>query len=152
LGLVAALVLLRSSSKLPAMLALASSALIAALLATSGYNTIAKERSAYYIAEAIRPQVKADEPFYSVQMYEQTLPFYLKRTFTLVEFRDEMDFGIQQEPQRWIADLPGFATAWKKDAEALAIFPVSSYPQVQQLGIEMSEIYRDHQYIVVSKR
>jgi len=57
-----------------------------------------------------------------------------------------------QEPQRWIADLPGFATAWKKDAEALAIFPVSSYPQVQQLGIEMSEIYRDHQYIVVSKR
>jgi len=152
LGLVAALVLLRRSSKLPAMLALASSALIAALLATSGYNTIAKERSAYYIAEAIRPQVKADEPFYSVQMYEQTLPFYLKRTFTLVEFRDEMDFGIQQEPQRWIADLPGFATAWKKDAEALAIFPVSSYPQVQQLGIEMNEIYHDHQYIVVSKR
>jgi len=152
LGLVAALVLLRRNSKLPAMLALATGALLAALLATSGYNTIAKERSGYYIAEAIRSQVKADEPFYSVQMYEQTLPFYLKRTFTLVDFKDEMAFGIGREPQRWIADLPGFAAAWKKDAEALAIFPVYSEPQVQQLGIEMKEIYRDHQYIVVSKK
>lgn len=151
LGLVAALVLLRRDSKTPAMLALAFGALVAIQLAASGYNTVARERSGYYIAEAIRPHVKPGVPFYSVEMYEQTLPFYLKRTFTLVEFKDELEFGIGQEPKQWIPDLVHFAAAWKQDAEAMAIIPVYFEPQVKQLGIEMKEIYRDHQYYVVTK-
>jgi len=118
LGMIAALVMLRRPNAVPhagkehklvAVLVLAISTLLAAQISASGYNTIARERSAYYIAEAIRPYVKADEPFYSVDTYEQTLPFYLKRTLTLVKFQDEMAFGIMQEPQRWIPDYASFA-------------------------------------------
>ena len=68
LGLGAALVWLRRERKSPALAALAFSALAAAILATSGYNTVARERSAYHIADAIRAQVKPGEPFYSVFM------------------------------------------------------------------------------------
>ena len=151
LGVIAALVLLRRDNKLVAVLVLALSTLLAAQLGVSGYNTIAKERSAYFIAEAIRPYVMADEPFYSVATYEQTLPFYLKRTFTLVQYQDEMAFGIMQEPQRWIPDIASFAKVWQAQPSALAIMPVDIYTQLKKLDFAMKIIYEDPQYIVVSK-
>jgi 4-amino-4-deoxy-L-arabinose transferase-like glycosyltransferase len=156
LGVIAALVLLRRPDavehKFAAVLVLAISTLIAAQLGTSGYNTIAKERSAYYIAEAIRPYVKPDEPFYSVDSYEQTLPFYLKRTLTLVQFQDEMAFGIMQEPQRWVPDYASFAKVWKQQSEALAMMPVETYKRLKQFNLDMKIIYQDPQYIVVSRQ
>jgi 4-amino-4-deoxy-L-arabinose transferase-like glycosyltransferase len=153
LGVIGALVFLRrdNDNKLTAVLTLAVSSLLAAQLGTSGYNTIAKERSAYYIANAIRPYVKTDEPLYSVDTYEQTLPFYLKRTFTLVEYQDEMSFGIMQEPQRWIPDYASFAKVWQAQPAALAIMPLDTYTQLKQLDFAMKIIYEDPQYIVVSK-
>ena len=154
LGVIAALVLLWRSvqeRKSVAVLVLAISTLLTAQLGTSGYNTIAKERSAYYIAEAIHPYVKADEPFYSVTTYEQTLPFYLKRTFTLVQYQDEMGFGIEQEPQHWVPTLEEFPKVWAAQPEALAIMPVYIYAQLKQRDLVMKIIYEDSQYIVVSK-
>lgn len=150
-GLAVALVWLWRGAKMPAVATLSLAVLVAAILATSGYNTIARERSAYAIADAIRSEVKPGVPFYSVLMYEQTLPFYLKRTFTLVEFTDEMKFGTEQEPDRWIPNLTEFARAWAKDKEAMAIIPLDHWPQVAALGLPMKEIFRDHQYTVVTK-
>jgi hypothetical protein len=151
LGIIAALVLLKRGNKPVAVLVLALSSLIAGQIGSSGYNTIAKERSAYLVADAIRPYLKADAPFYSVAMYEQTLPFYLKRTFTLVDYQDEMAFGIMQEPQRWLPDIASLAIAWQAPAMAFAIMPIDTYPQLQKAGLTMKTIYRDTQYIVVSK-
>jgi 4-amino-4-deoxy-L-arabinose transferase-like glycosyltransferase len=164
LGVMGALLLLRRSqvvpkvvpkvvndSKLVAVLVLAFSTLLAAQIGASGYNTIAKERSAYFIANAIRPYVKADEPFYSVDTYEQTLPFYLKHTFTLVQYQDEMAFGIMQEPQRWIPDYTSFAKVWQAQAAALAIMPVETYKRLQKMDFAMEVIYEDPQYRVVKK-
>lgn len=150
-GVCAALWLLRRKNKMVAVIVLAFSSLIAAQIGTSGHNTVARERSAYHIAEAIQPYVKPEIPFYSIMYYEQTLPFYIKHTFTLVQYQDEMDFGIKQEPEKWISDLPGFAAAWKKDKEALAIVQTYFYPEVQKLGLPMQEIFHDQQYVVVIK-
>lgn len=157
LGVIAALVLLRRSNtvkehKPAAVLVLALSTLLAAQLGASGYNTIAKERSAYFIANAIRPYIRADEPFYSVDTYEQTLPFYLKRTFTLVQYQDEMAFGIMQEPQRWIPDYTSFAKVWQAQSAGLAIMPVETYKRLKQLDFAMRIIYEDAQYIIVSRQ
>ncbi|MES1981984.1 MAG: glycosyltransferase family 39 protein [Pseudomonadota bacterium] len=151
LGMVAALAFLRRNNKPWAVLLLALSSLLAAQVGTSGYNVIATERSAYLLADAIRPYVKPNVPFYSVHMYEQTLPFYLKRTFTLVAFQDEMAFGIQQEPHRWVPDIASFAQVWQAQPEAFAIMPVSVYPQLQSAGVMMKILFQDTQYIVVSK-
>ena len=150
-GMVVALTLLRRRNKPAAMLVLAAGALLAAQLGTSGYNTIAPERSAYLIADAIRPHVKSDVPFYSVSSYEQTLPFYLKRTFTLVAYQDEMAFGIMREPQRWIPDIASFSKVWQAQPAALAIMRTETYPQLEQLNMAMKIIYQDTQNIVVSK-
>ena len=150
-GLLAGMLLLWRAKKLVAVLVLAMSTLLFAQIGMAGYNTIARERSAKHIAEAIRPFVRPDMPFYSVLTYEQTLPFYLQRTFTLVQYQDEMDFGIQQEPQRWVPTLVEFAKVWAEQREALAIMPVYALELLQQQGLAMKIIYEDTQYIVVSK-
>jgi 4-amino-4-deoxy-L-arabinose transferase-like glycosyltransferase len=150
-GLLAGMLLLWREKKPAAVAVLALSALLSAQIGLSGYETVARERSAKHIAEAIRAEVKPDIPFYSVLTYEQTLPFYLKRTFTLVQYQDEMAYGIQQEPQRWIPTVEEFAKVWAAQPEALAIFPVYVYAQVQQLGLEMKIIFEDTQHVVIRK-
>ena len=151
IGLLAAIVLLKRGQKFAALLVLALSSLIAAQIGLSGYETVARERSAKHIAAAIQSYVKPDIPFYSVLTYEQTLPFYLKRTFTLVQYQDEMGFGIKQEPQRWIPTIDAFAGVWAQKQEALAIMPVYVYQMLQQQGLQMKKIYEDTQHIVVTK-
>ncbi len=143
--------LLWKNRKSTAVLVIAISALLSAQVGVAGYNTVARERSAKHIAEAIRAEVKPAIPFYSVLTYEQTLPFYLNRTFTLVQYRDEMGFGIDQEPQRWVPTLSDFAPIWAAQPEALAIMPVHVYPLLQQLGLSMQIIFADTQHIVVKK-
>lgn len=150
-GLAGGMALLWRSKKFAGVFLIALSALLAAQVGVSGYNTVARERSAKHIAEAIRAEVKPDVPFYSVLTYEQTLPFYLKRTFTLVQYQDEMGFGIKQEPQRWIPTLEQFAKVWAEQPEALAIVQTYNYPKLQQMNLDMKIIFEDTQHIVVKK-
>jgi 23S rRNA-/tRNA-specific pseudouridylate synthase len=79
------------------------------------------------------------------------LPFYLKRTFTLVQYQDEMAFGIMQEPQRYIPDYASFAKVWQAQPAALAIMPVYTYTRLKKMDFAMKIIYEDPQYIVVNK-
>jgi 4-amino-4-deoxy-L-arabinose transferase-like glycosyltransferase len=150
-GLLTGMQLLWREKKTVAVSVLALSALLSTQIGLSGYETVARERSAKHIAEAIRSEVKPGIPFYSVQTYEQTLPFYLKHTFTLVDYQDEMGFGIKQEPQRWIPTVEEFAHVWVAQPEALAIMPVYAYAPLQKLGVEMKIIFEDTQHIVVKK-
>ncbi|MFA6062410.1 MAG: glycosyltransferase family 39 protein [Gallionella sp.] len=150
-GLLGGMALLWRAKKPAAVLLIALSTLLAAQVGVSGYNTVARERSAKHIAEAIREEVKPDITFYSVLTYEQTLAFYLKHTFTLVQYQDEMGFGIKQEPERWVPTLQDFAGVWASRPEALAIMPAYLYPQLQQMGLSMQIIFQDTQHIVVKK-
>jgi 4-amino-4-deoxy-L-arabinose transferase-like glycosyltransferase len=150
-GLLGGMLLLWRSKKGIAVVVLALSALLTGQIGLTGHNEAARDRSAKHIAEAIRAEVKQDIPFYSVQTYEWTLAFYLPRIFTLVNYQDEMSFGIQQEPQRWVPTMEEFAKVWATQPEALAIMPVYSYPVLQKLGLSMKTIYEDSQFIVVKK-
>jgi 4-amino-4-deoxy-L-arabinose transferase-like glycosyltransferase len=151
LGLISGMVLLSRRKKSLAVLVVALSSLIGVQIVVSGHDTVARWRSAYHIAESIRPYVKPNIPLYSVGTYEQTLPFYLKRTFTLVDYQNEMAFGIMQEPQRWIPDIASFAKIWNTQPAALAIMPVELYPNLIRQGFAMKIIFEDTQFIVVIK-
>jgi len=151
LGTFAAIFLLSRARKFAAVLILSLCSLLAGQIGLSGYNTVAQERSAKHIASAIQSYVKPEVPFYSVLTYEQTLPFYLKKTFTLVQYQDEMAYGIKQEPERWIANLDDFGKVWRAQPEALAIMPVYALALLKQQGLEMKIIFEDTQHIVVKK-
>ncbi len=54
-------------------------------------------------------------------MYDQTLPFYLGRTTTLVDYRDELGPGLDAEPRRGIAHEADWIAAWRSLAQGYAL-------------------------------
>ena len=116
-----------------------------------GYNALSPASSAYLIAQQIKPYLKPGVPFYSVAMYEQTLPPYLQRTMTLVAHPDEMEFGIQQEPDKWIPDVATFKQVWRQQPYALAVMSPVYYQKFVVEGLPMRVIAHDTRRVVVIK-
>lgn len=150
-GTLLALYFSRSGQRTSALTALALSGLMAGQLVLSGHESLSPASSAYGIAQQIKPYLKPGAPFYSVDMYEQTLPFYIKRTVTLVKHLDEMEFGVQQEPGKWLPTIDRFIEAWGKAPYALAIMTPDTYRSLNQRGLPMQIIARDTRRIVVKK-
>jgi 4-amino-4-deoxy-L-arabinose transferase-like glycosyltransferase len=132
-----------------ALVVFAFGSLVSFQLVLSGHESLAASNSSNYLAQRIQPYLKPGVPFYSVNMYDQTLPFYIKRTFTLVAYQDELAFGLQQEPQLWIPEVADFERKWRGDAYALAIMPPDMHQRLQAAGLPMKEIARDTRRVVV---
>jgi hypothetical protein len=124
---------------------------LAGLIALLGHETLSRSNSAYWIATAVKPQLPDGVPFYSVRMYDQTLPFYLDRTVTLVQHRDEMAFGLDQEPAKWVPSTDEFKRRWTTDADAFAVMEPDKYDLLRQEGLPMTEVARDTRRVVVRK-
>lgn len=132
-----------------AIIGLAASGLICAQLVLTGHESLSPAISTYHLVERIKPYLRPGAPFYNVGVYEQTLPFYLKRTVTMVTHPGELAFGLQQEPQRWIPDLSTFERTWRTQAYALAIMNLGMYAQLRGAGLPMQVVARDTRRIVV---
>jgi hypothetical protein len=70
---------------------------------------------------------------------------------TLVDYRDEFAFGIDQEPMLSISDIPTFKSRWMADSEAFAIASPDSIKVLISNGFPMREVARDPQRIIVAK-
>lgn len=116
-----------------------------------GHDTLGSVHSAHDVATAIRPQVQPDVPFFSVDTYDQTLQFYLKRTTTMVAYRDELGFGIAQEPHKFIADVAGFVRAWNAAPVAWALMTPGMWQEMQKKGLPMIVVIRDTRRVIVRK-
>jgi 4-amino-4-deoxy-L-arabinose transferase-like glycosyltransferase len=133
-----------------AVVALGLSSLIAGQLTLTGHDSLSPASSAYHLVAQIKPYLKPGVPFYSVGMYEQTLPFYIKRTVTLVDHQDEMAFGIQQEPDKWIPTIESFKRIWRQQPYALAIMTPDTYRRLRAEGLPMKEIAHDTRRTIVT--
>ena len=131
------------------IITLAITSLLSVQLALIGHESLSPSYSSYAIARQIKLYLKPSIPFYSIGMYDQTLPFYLKRTFTLVGYQGELAFGVTQEPQKYLPDLAAFKQAWLAQPYALAIMPPDAYRQIEQEGLPMQLIARDTRRVVV---
>jgi 4-amino-4-deoxy-L-arabinose transferase-like glycosyltransferase len=149
-GLVAAYYCRRHASR-PAVIAMACGGLLATQVVTSGHEVLSPWYSGYLLARDMKPHLADGVPLYSVLTYDQTLPFYTGRTATLVGFRDEMDYGLAQEPQLWLPDLPSFETAWRAHRRALAVMEPGTFAELARRGLPMEIVGRDLRRIVVRK-
>lgn len=109
-------------------------------------------RSGRDLAARIPADLAAHVPIYSVQTYDQTLPFYLGRTLILVDSRGELDFGLQQEPDKGISDMLVFEQRWRDSAQALAIMSPRSYAELTACELPMRLVGRDRRRVVVSRQ
>ena len=92
-----------------------------------------------------------DVPIFAVQSYQQSLVFYLKRPVVLVDYRDEFDLGLTQDPQRGIATLRQFAQVWLHLSRGFAVVPLSTLDRLSALGLPMREIARFPDRVIVSR-
>src|SRR5579859_3190022 len=134
-----------------AVIALAAGGLLFIQIGMTGHETLSPSFSTAHLAGVIRPLLAADTAFYSVRTYEQTLPFYIKRTVTLVDYRDELDFGLKQEPQLAIPTVEEFEARWRNDREPLAIMGPDVYRELTGRGLPMRLLSEDARRVIVSK-
>jgi 4-amino-4-deoxy-L-arabinose transferase-like glycosyltransferase len=134
-----------------ALALLAASGLVFAQLALTGHESLSVANSAYHIAREIKPELKPGMPFYSVDTYDQSLQFYIQRSTTMVGYKDELSFGIEQEPGKFIPDLPTFEKAWTAGREALALMSPDTYEMFRAKGLPMRLVARDTRRVVVAR-
>jgi 4-amino-4-deoxy-L-arabinose transferase-like glycosyltransferase len=132
-------------------LALGAGALFLSATGLLGHEALGRSNSAHYIAGEIRKELRPGAPFYSVGMYDQTLPFYLKRTVTLVDYADEFEFGLAQEPRRRIDTIVEFEKRWREDPMAYAVMSEDLWRRLEADRLPMRVIARDVRRVVVAK-
>ena len=151
LGLVSA-VLAHRGMRTRAVLALAAAGLGAAQLATIGLGAVSPAYSAYHIVERARHALSVDVPFFAVDVYDHTLPFYLGRTVTMVAYPDELESSIAWEPENFVASVPAFVERWQRAPRAFAIFRPEEYRRVRNAhGLAARVIASDARFVIVAK-
>jgi 4-amino-4-deoxy-L-arabinose transferase-like glycosyltransferase len=154
-GGIAALWWLKGGRRTAAILAVSLTTLLAALLVLTGHDELADSRSAAPILSRAVSQhgpIAADVPFYSVKMYDQTLPWYLGRTVTPVAHLDELAMGLAIEPDKAVATLGEWKQRWDRETQAYAIMQVDMYEMLLREGVPMRALGRDPRRVIVSRR
>ena len=104
------------------------------------------------LATQLPPALYRDVPMFSVRTYDQSLPFYLRRTMTLVDEKGELAFGLEFEPHKAIPNLEAFESDWRDLSQALAVVEPKTYALLQQHGVPMVVRARDLRRLVVSRQ
>ena len=130
-------------------------ALLGIQMVSWGYQSISELRSSRSMAAAIQSYIdksgKDIVEIYDVHRYDQSLPYYLGRTVNLVGFTGELEFGINQEPQKWLNEAD-FLPLWLNSEQAISVLTQTTYAQWQQQKIPMHTIYENSRSIAVARR
>jgi hypothetical protein len=109
-GTAVASILLRRTTRISrpiAILVPALSRLVASQVSLVGFDEFRGARSSEDIitaAEQVNARFARNAPFFNVRMFDQTVPLVLRRTTTLVEYRDEFALGEVAEPGKSFAN------------------------------------------------
>jgi 4-amino-4-deoxy-L-arabinose transferase-like glycosyltransferase len=137
-----------------AIVVLAASGFLSTQILMLGHEPLGRYKAGLDHVPAIAAELTPQTPIYAVNLYEQSLPFYLRHTTILVEHADEMEFGIKQEPQLWLPTLDAFVTVWNDEhahgKKAIAILQPAVYPELQKRGLPMRIIAKDPRRIIVT--
>ncbi|MBS1187128.1 MAG: hypothetical protein H6R04_1146 [Burkholderiaceae bacterium] len=133
------------------MMAVTMTSLLAVTTGTAGHEAFGQVKSSRNAAETIRPYLAPETQIFSVRMYDQTFPYYLRRPVTLVEYVGEFNFGQKTEPERWIGNMDDFVSRWQASPSAVAMLRMDIYQELAQRGLPMKIIYQDVRRMVVAK-
>ena len=138
------------------VLTLAIAGFAATELILAGFEPYGQLRAGKDMALKILPELKPDTPLYSVRTYEQSMIFYLQRTATLVDYGDELTFGLRQQPELSIPTIDGFITRWNQHTaagvKALAIVSERAYAELKTRGLTMRVLQEDSRRIVITNQ
>jgi 4-amino-4-deoxy-L-arabinose transferase-like glycosyltransferase len=151
-ALVAVAVTFRTQPRLqiPAAIVTAASAIFAWQCLLCEYTVIPPARSARDLVSTARPFIGVHTPLYSVGQYRETVSPYLGRTLQLVGYEGELQFGLQEQPDKRMA-LPEFAARWSAGGDAVAFFDPGVWDEWRRRGLPGRVIAADNYTVAVSR-
>lgn len=136
-------------SGLASMTSFASGFFLCALIAGTGHETLGRAVSGIDLVEKVKASIPEKVNFYSVRILDHTVPFYLGKTMVMVEFPDELEFGVKQEPQLWLPTLDAFIARWTEDQTAYALMVPEQFIELEKLNAPMQVVGRDSRRVIV---
>jgi 4-amino-4-deoxy-L-arabinose transferase-like glycosyltransferase len=124
---------------------------LSGLLMMRAAAAVAPVYSGVTLARAL-PIVPPGTPVYSVQTYDQTLPFYWHRTVELVAYRGELDYGLRYDPQAELPSIAEFVARWNEAPSAYAVMEKKTFAELGAQGVPMRELARDANRVLVARR
>lgn len=152
-GILAVLYARRGQNDL-GVLALAIAGFGATQLMLAGFEPIAIERAGVRLLPAMQAELTPRTTVYSVGIYEQSLTFYLQRPVVLVNYLDEFEFGLKQQPALAIPTVDAFLVQWCAHAAAgvrdVAITRFDIVDQLKKDGVPLRIVAQDSRRIVIA--
>ncbi len=142
---------LRAGGKWSGLAIIVAGSLLFIDFVEDGYERLAPRQSGQVVAAAMKPHLAPGTRLYSVRYYDQTIPFYLGRTVTLVDYRDEFSHGLDKEPGQDIPTLEEFGRDWMRPGEAMAIIHPDTLEELARQGLAMTLLHRDERRVLVRK-
>jgi len=133
-------------------LVLAGASMLAWQCLIVAYGAPPAAHSARALVDAARPYIAARSALYSVEQYRQSVPPYLARTMTVVNYTGELEFGLNQEPGRNAMTLEDFKRKWRSCGDAVAFFEPDTWDRMAWEGLPGEVIAADRNSIVVRCR
>jgi 4-amino-4-deoxy-L-arabinose transferase-like glycosyltransferase len=132
------------------VIALAAAGFLATQLAIIGHGTISERFSAAALIASIEPKPPADAPVYAVDTYDHTLPWYLRRTVTMVAYRDELGAAVDWDSNLFVPTVEEFERRWPAQPQAYAFVGAGAFESMAG-RLPMTVIARDARYVFVRK-
>jgi len=137
----------------PSLAALAVGAVLATQCLQWGHATLGERHSARGLTArllAAEGPIDAQVPFFAVATWDQSLPFYLRRTLTLVDWRDEMDMGLRDEPHRNGPHEAALLARWPSLPRAYALLDGDGLSRWRAAGVPMRVVAANSRRTVVA--
>lgn len=124
-------------------------------VALLGHEAFGRSMSGIDLVPAVKPWLKPDVPFYAVERLDHTMPFYLGTPTIMVQEPDELAFGTEQEPSKWVPTTEAFIARWqevgKAGGQAVAMMGPGTYDRLAAQGVPMIVIARDARRVIVRR-
>jgi 4-amino-4-deoxy-L-arabinose transferase-like glycosyltransferase len=144
-------VLMWRGKRWAAILTVAFAALLLVDCLENAYEELSPRQSGHAVSAKMKPFLAPGTRVYSVGHYDQTVPFYIGRTVTLVNYVDEFETGQKAEPRAWIPRLEDFPAEWQRPGGALAIMQPGAYEKLKASGLPMQVLHDDPRRVLVRK-
>ena len=114
------------------------------------FTAVAPTHTSRELVDSVRPLVRPDTALYSIGQYRESLSPYLGRTLQLVAFKGELEFGLNEEPDKDMT-LEQFVAQWDAAADAVAFFDPGLWDQWRRRGLPGRVIAADQHTVIVSR-
>jgi 4-amino-4-deoxy-L-arabinose transferase-like glycosyltransferase len=124
---------------------------LSGLLLVRAAAAVAPVYSGVELARA-QPVIPLDVPLYSVATYDQSLPFYWRRTVELVAYRGELDYGLKYDPGSEITTVAQFVGRWNLESQAYAVMEKTMFDDLKNRDVPLREVGRDANRVLAARR